>query len=172
MTNTLQHPLRLNVGFLLHQSAGTSREFEFDLTSLQVSDDLNLTSLQGTLRFTRTAEGVYVSGRMTTELNSECVRCLDTYRQELTVELGDLFAYPPYRATDPILSVPETGVLNLEPLIREQIMVDLPLQPLCQPDCHGLCAICGQNLNEQECFHPEVDIDPRLSALKSLLPKT
>ena len=112
MSKTKQHPLRLNVGFLLHQGAGTSREFEIDLPALQVGDDLDLLFLRGILRLTRTGEGLYIEGPLEAEIDKDCDRCLTPLNQTLAVELGELLYYPPRPGTDPSESVPETGNLD------------------------------------------------------------
>ena len=169
MSNTKQHLLRLNVGFLLHQGAGTSREFEIDLPALQVGDDLDLLFLRGLLRLTRTGEGLYIEGPLESEIDLECDRCLTQVNRALAVELGELLYYPPRPSTDPSENVPETGTLDLRPLVREHLLLDMRMHALCRSDCKGLCAECGGNLNETTCEHPEMDLDPRLAALKSLL---
>lgn len=166
MQSPKQHPLRLNVGFLVHQSVGTSREVEFDLPETRVGDDLRLSHLRGSLRFTRTSDGLYLEGKLDSAMQLDCNRCLSPIQQALEVELGDLLRYP---STDPVLGVPETGILDLRPLVREHFLLGIPGQPLCREDCRGLCPECGGNLNETTCDHPETEIDPRLAALKSLL---
>ncbi len=169
MSKTKQHPLRLNVGFLLHQGAGTSREFEIDLPALQVGDELDLLFLRGILRLTRTGEGLYIEGPLESEIDLECDRCLTPLNQALAVELGELLYYPPRPGTDPSESVPETGTLDLRPLVRDHLLLDMPMHTLCRKDCKGWCPECGGNLNETTCEHPETELDPRLAALKSLL---
>ncbi len=164
-----RHPLRINVGFLLHENVGYSREFDFDHPSVQVGDDLDVVDLNGSIRLTRTNQGLYAQGRLRASTRLECVRCLTGFDQRLTVEMTDLLVFPPGQAVDPLLAVPETGILDLNPLVREYFLLDVPLQPLCRPDCKGLCPECGNNLNESSCSHTQADVDPRLAALKSLL---
>jgi uncharacterized protein len=163
------HPLRLKVGFILHQSVGFSRNFDFDLPSLAFGGDLAAGSLKGSVRLTRTAQGLYAKGTLQASTRVECVRCLTEFDHLLTAEVNDLFTYPPDPGADPLLVIPETGVLDLTPLVREVLLLDLPMQPLCRPDCQGLCPECGGNRNLSPCEHPEAEIDPRLAALKSLL---
>ena len=169
MTQSSRHPLRINVGFLLHEQVGYSRTFDFDHPAVQISEDLAIRKLRGSLRFTRTAQGLYGEGRLTAVTGLECVRCLSEFDQPLTIRVGDLFASPPVQANDPLLAIPETGILDLSPLLREYLLLEVPLQPLCRPDCRGLCPECGNNLNEAQCSHPDDSIDPRLAALRSLL---
>lgn len=167
-----RHPLRLNVGFLLHEHVGYSRTFDFDLPAVQVSDDLDVSHVHGTLRLTRTAQGLYGQGRLQATTPLSCVRCLASFDQAIDAELNDLFAYPPSSASDPLLAVPETAILDLRPLLREYFLLDVPLQPLCREDCKGLCPECGNNLNEASCSHPSAEIDPRLAGLAGLLSKS
>lgn len=163
-------PLRLNVGFMLHQSIGFSRIFDFDVSKLAI-DDLQLTALTGNAKLTRTAQGLYAEGEFTAIAPQQCVRCLEDCDQQLTAELAELFAYPPSTADDLQLAVSATGILDLNPILRELFLLAVPLQSLCKPDCKGICAICGNNLNRGACDHPEAEVDPRLAVLKSLLPK-
>ncbi|OGO11465.1 MAG: hypothetical protein A2Z66_11065 [Chloroflexi bacterium RBG_13_66_10] len=131
-----------------------------------------MADLRGSVRFSRTAQGLYAQGRLQAETHVDCVRCLEDFSQRLDIRLDDLFVYPPGESSDPLLSIPETGILDLNPLVREYLLLDLPLQPVCRPDCRGLCPECGNNLNESSCEHPVSEVDPRLSGLKSLLSRS
>jgi len=154
---------------MLHQTVGYNRTFEFDHPSVQVSDDLDVSDLQGQLRLTRTAQGLYATGAMQAAAGTECVRCLTSFEQRLAITFDDLFVYPSSRATEPLLAIPETGLLDLSPLTREYMLLDFPLQPLCRPDCKGLCPECGANWNESECEHKSAAPDPRLAGLRALI---
>lgn len=148
---------------------GYSRTFDFEVPHVQVGDDLDVSDLHGELRLTRAAQGLYASGALKASTQAECVRCLSTYHQSLLVTFDDLFEYPPDRATDPLLAVPETGLLDLTPLTREYLLLDMPLQALCRPDCRGLCPECGANRNETACEHEASAVDPRMEELRALL---
>ena len=63
------------------------------------------------------------------------------------------------------------GMLDLVELMREQFVLALPMKPLCAEDCRGLCPECGTNLNKGQCGCTPRWEDPRLAALKSLLPR-
>jgi uncharacterized protein len=164
--------LRLNVGFLLNKNVGYSRNFDFEEASLSLGEDLNLFDLHGSLRLTRTGQGVYVQGSLIASLDLECVRCLTDFPQQLEAGIDELFTYPPDKAADPQLAISENALLDLTPLMREIFLLDQPIQPVCREDCLGLCAECGENLNENYHDHQTVDIDPRLAVLKSLLSKS
>lgn len=163
------HPLRLNVGFLLHEGVGVSRDFDFDQPSLLVGDELPLLALRGTIRLSRVTQGLLARGRLQAETPLQCVRCLAEYHQLLTCEVDELLVFPPLPEADALLVIPETGILDLEPLLRETLLLELPLQPLCRPDCTGLCPVCGEDRKRSSCHHPEEQVDPRMAVLKSLL---
>ncbi len=162
-------PLRLNVGFIVAQSAGFSRDFPFDLPQINIPPDLRLTGLAGIVRATRTPQGILLQAELFTKIELECVRCLTDFQQMLKVDFTELYAFSQRYVTDSGLIMPETGIIDLEPVLREYILLEIPISPLCRPDCKGLCPICGNNFNESTCHHEDDSGDPRLATLKSLL---
>jgi len=164
--------LRLNVGFLLNKNIGYSRNFEFDLPHLLLGEDLEITELHGSLRLTRTGQGAYGQGEFEVLTRLDCVRCLASFEQPLQASISELFTFPPDKAGDPLLAISESAILDLGPVLRELLLLDIPIRPVCRPDCLGLCPICGENRNEVTCSHPEAEIDPRLEVLKSLRTKS
>jgi uncharacterized protein len=162
-------PLRLNVGFVVAQSAGFSRDFPFDLPQINVPPDLHLSSLTGAVRASRTPQGVLLQVAFQALIELECVRCLINFQQTLKIEFTELYAFSQRYVTDSGLLMPETGMIDLAPVLREYILLEIPISPLCRPDCKGLCLVCGNNLNESTCNHDDDSRDPRLASLKSLL---
>jgi uncharacterized protein len=162
-------PLRLNVGFVVAQSAGFSRDFPFDLPEVNIPPDLQLSSLIGNVRTTRTPQGILLQVEFKTRTCLECVRCLTDFEQSLKISFTELYAFSQRYVTDSGLLMPETGFIDLTPVLREYALLEIPISPLCQQDCKGLCPICGNNLNESTCTHEEESGDPRLASLKSLL---
>jgi uncharacterized protein len=167
----LHSPLRLNVGFVVAQSAGFSRDFPFDLQKINIPPDLQLNRLTGSVRATRTPQGILLQADLEAEINLECVRCLTDFKQPLHVDFTELYAFSQRYATDSGLIMPETGIIDLAPVLREYLLLEIPISPLCRPDCKGLCPVCGNNLNESQCYHNEDSGDPRLASLKKLLEK-
>ncbi|MFC1961202.1 DUF177 domain-containing protein [Chloroflexota bacterium] len=161
--------LKLNAGFLLSQSLGTSRNVDFDVPELIVTSDLTLAFLRGVLRLSRTTEGVLVQGELNTALDGECRRCLTPVTQHITLDLEELFIHNPDEAqADTTFVIADDAVLDLTPLLREEIIVNTPLALLCKTDCAGLCLHCGQNLNNSLCECETDDIDPRFAVLLQL----
>jgi uncharacterized protein len=167
----LHSPLRLNVGFVVAQSAGFSRDIPFDLPQINIPPDLHLNGLIGVARVTRTPQGILLQVNSQASIGLECVRCLTSFEQTLNIDFTELYAFSQRYVTDSGLIMPETGIIELTPVLREYILLEIPISPLCRPDCKGLCPICGNNLNESTCNHEDDSGDPRLASLKSLLDK-
>jgi uncharacterized protein len=158
--------LKFQVGFLLSEGKGHSSDSELDIPRLRVADDMLLDYLRGTLRFSRTSRGILVQGNLHSSVRATCIRCLEDTSAYLEVVLEELFVYPPEPDAD--FNVAETGILDLAPLLREEIILETPINILCRPDCAGLCPHCGENLNKGLCQCQQEPIDPRLAALKAL----
>ena len=123
------------------------------------------------LRLEAVMDGVLVSGTVEVTVSAECGRCLEPVSDRLDVDVQELFAYEPTDADDeqPLL----TGdFVDLEPLVRDAVMLGLPLNPVCSDDCEGLCAGCGARLRDVEPDHAHDDLDPRWAALSQLTPDT
>lgn len=162
--------LRPNVGFLLKEAAGYTREWEVDLTAATLEEDVTVEWLRGTLQFTRTSQGIWVNGGLTGASGAECARCLTSFSQPLELTLEELFYFPPSNApTRSDYVVTEDNTLDLVGPVREQIVLNMPMRPLCIQDCKGFCAECGANLNEEECQCHQERIDPRLAMLQAFL---
>jgi uncharacterized protein len=126
------------------------------------------------LRLEAVMEGVLVSGTATLPLVGECARCLDEVRETAVVELRELYYYPDRASEfdsddDDALSLVEDH-LDLEPALRDALGLELPLSPLCEPDCPGLCVDCGARLADVEPDHSHEAPDPRWAALTALRP--
>ncbi len=158
--------LRLNVGFLLVQSVGTSSDMQFDVPAMAVTDDLKLIYLRGALRLVRTTEGILVQGSLDTAVEGECGRCLDPIELPIRLEIEELYANSEDPNTE--FAIGDDAYLDLTPLLHDEIIIETPLAPVCKPECAGLCLTCGQNLNQGKCDCEPDDIDPRLAVLLQL----
>ena len=161
--------LRLNVGFIAHQTIGYSRDFPLEIPALKLSPDLRLTDLAGSARVTRTHQGLLLQVKMKARTSSECVRCLEPFELPLEIDFTDLYAFSSNSVSQFGLILPENSIIDLGPIVREEMLLAIPINPICQPDCKGLCPVCGENQNLTTCYHEDEDIDPRLNALKNLL---
>jgi len=125
------------------------------------------------LRLEAVMEGVLVTGTASAALEGECVRCLEPIRDEIEVTFQELFVYDDIRDAegaeeDDEVSMLQDDLIDLEPLLRDAVVLALPFQPLCQDDCPGLCAECGVRLADQPDHRHEAAIDPRWAALTEL----
>ena len=152
-----RNPLLLNVGFIIHETIGYSRDFPFDFDSISIPPDTKLSQLSGLVRVTRTAQGLLVQVKMQAYLPAECVRCLTEFAQLLQIDFTDLYAFTPNSVTESGLILPETGKIDLAPIVRDEMLLAIPISPLCQLDCKGLCPVCGENLNDISGVHEHVE---------------
>jgi len=121
------------------------------------------------VRLESVTEGVLVTGTVTGEVVGECGRCLNGFTDALDVEFVELFAYPDSATEETTDSdeIPrlEGDHLDLESVVRDAVVLSLPLTPLCAPDCAGLCPQCGERLDDLPDDHSHQQLDPRWAAL-------
>lgn len=119
------------------------------------------------VRLESVVEGVLVTGTITVALEGECVRCLAAISDVLDIDVMELFVYPGSEAAEDEVSRLVGDLLDLEPLVRDAVVLDLPFQPLCRDDCAGLCVDCGTDLNLDPDHTHETVVDPRWERLTS-----
>lgn len=110
-------------------------------------------------------EGVLVTGTASAQVVGECVRCLTPVHDEVEVDVQELFTYAESEATDEEASHLDGELADLEPVLRDAIVLELPFQPVCRPDCQGLCPDCGLDLNTAEDHTHDESVDPRWAKL-------
>jgi uncharacterized protein len=124
------------------------------------------------IRLEAVMEGVLVSGTARVPLAGECARCLEPISESVEVEFQELFVYSDTRsgghAEDDERRL-EGDLIDLEPVLRDVVVLDLPLSPLCREDCPGLCAECGVRLADAGPDHHHDAVDPRWAALRGLI---
>ncbi len=118
------------------------------------------------LRLESVVEGVLVSGTARATVAGECVRCLDPLERTLEAGFQELYSYSADAAAEDD-HVLEGDLLDLEPVVRDAIVLALPLQPVCRDDCPGLCPECGARLGGEP-GHKHEAVDPRWAALMKL----
>jgi uncharacterized protein len=123
------------------------------------------------LRLEAVMEGVLVTGEASADLVGECARCLDEITDEIVVDFQELFVYEDQRnpsEEDDELSTLEGDLVDLEPLLRDAVVLALPFQPLCEDDCPGLCPDCGARLKDDPDHAHDEPVDPRWAGLAAL----
>jgi uncharacterized protein len=161
--------MRYNFSHLVKAPIGARDVVHLDLGTVTLGADLVLHYLRGDISFTRTTNGLLAEGKLDTALDCDCVRCLESFACPLMVWLDDLtFALPQASLEVSEYRVLEHGWIDMSLALREQILLSIPLKPLCHPDCVGLCSQCGQKLNGV-CDCHEHFVDPRFASLRDLL---
>jgi uncharacterized protein len=130
------------------------------------------TDIELDLRLEAVMEGVLVSGTARAALSGECARCLDPLTSTIEVDFQELYVYDDTRSGESAEDDErrlEGDLIDLEPVVRDAMVLALPLSPLCQDDCPGLCSTCGVRLADAEPDHDHDAVDPRWAALQGML---
>jgi uncharacterized protein len=166
---------------------GLAFQAEVTATQLQLppTTEVELSTpiqVQGWL--TKVAEQVYFQGTVHGMLAAPCSRCLDIIHSAFTAAMRVVYLPPSTRlqiegeegvdAEEELdLYMHDGTTLDLRPPVHDNVLLAFPVQPLCRPDCAGLCQVCGENRNEVSCTCQETEGDPRFALLKQLqFPKT
>ena len=124
------------------------------------------------IRLEAVVEGVLVTGSAAAGLVGECVRCLEEISTGITADFQELFVYDDGSEAedteDGETSRLDGDLVDLEPLLRDAVVLALPFQPLCRDDCPGLCVECGARLADDPDHAHEAAIDPRWASLTAL----
>ncbi len=150
--------------------AGEMREFDVEVPAPAKWGEGLVSIAQGepidlAVRLESVHEGILVTAEIDTAYSGVCGRCLTDIVQPVEVEIQELFGYPGTEAID--FEVQDDHV-DLETPVRDAIVLSLPFQPVCQPDCPGLDPVTGEKLAAGTA--PEIPIDERWAALKALTP--
>jgi len=166
--------MQMNVSQLLKEYIGSTRNYNVD-EAVDFSD--NDIRVCGGVRLTRTDKGILAQGKLQTELNLSCSRCLSPFSCPLTLEIEEEYfpmmdvvtgaSLPPPEESG-CFTIDEHHIIDLTEAIRQYIMLVMPMKPLCGEDCAGLCPSCGHNLNKGRCDCPPQSINPRWAKLSAL----
>lgn len=173
-------PFLVNVAGLLADEVGSERSLQIDDASIDLPDDLTLAlPISGRVRLVHENRGILADVALGTALAGECSRCLRPlvtpleirFREEYlpTLDLTTGRRLPTDEEPE-ALRLTEHHELDLEPSIRDAILLGEPIAPLDRADCPGLCIVCGLPLDEGVHEHPTDDMDPRLEALRGFVP--
>ena len=165
----------VNVAQLLQEPPGATRQFDFSDRIAAVADEVPLRgAVRGHARLTRTNDGILVHAEHVAPVTLECARCLNDVKTQVRGAIDEEFL----PSVDLRTGVPvdlegeeeqpridEHHEIDLDEVLRQNILTALPLQPLCEATCPGLCAHCGERLDQSHKQHPEgadddVPVDP------------
>lgn len=175
--------MRYNVAQLLKEQSGHTRQYALheDISHLD-PEIVPLSALDGEIQLIRTADGIFALGTLHTSLELTCARCLDLFSMPLQFSLEEEFhptidiytgASLPLPADDEVATrIDAHHEIDLTEIVRQNILLAIPPNPICRTKCKGLCPTCGKNLNEGPCDCKRDKVDPRLEKLKQLLDET
>jgi uncharacterized protein len=167
-----------NVAGLLQDDVGATRHYELDEPPYEIDRGVvSITPLVGSIKLTRTNRGILADARVSTQLRQECSRCLEEVSSSVSARISEEFfptvdlrtGAPVKRPDGDGYMLTDAHELDLREPIRQAILLEQPMQPLCQVDCRGLCSRCGQNQNELQCQCKPEPVDPRLNRLADWL---
>jgi uncharacterized protein len=158
--------LRVNAIELL-RSPGSTRDIEVALPAeLLAIDDARVDGeVAVDLTATSSVDGITVHGTASTPWRSQCRRCLKDVTGVAVATIGEVFQHEP-RVDDAVEIVGDQ--IDLAPLVREYVLLELPEAPLCREDCAGICPQCGADRNESPCDCDNTAADLRWAALEGL----
>lgn len=172
--------MRYNVSQLLKDHVGAMRDYQLHEEITELDPSLKpLTALNGNVDLIRTNDGILVRANLYTNVELTCSRCLTQFATPVRLKIDEEFLpsidittgarVAKTDDTDEATMIDIHHLLDLSEVVRQDLMLALPIVPICRNDCQGLCASCGQNLNEGDCDCTEEQLDPRFAALKQLL---
>jgi uncharacterized protein len=183
--------MQYNVAQLLKEPTGSSRSYQLDEFVGDV--DRPADHLRGLVRLLKTHHGVLVKGRLEVDARLTCGRCLGEFPLNMNLSFEEEFFPAVDAKTGSRLSPPdgpesvllesvllesvlsegvlidEAHTLDLTEVVRQYIITNWPMKPLCRPECGGLCPDCGANLNLEECQCRQPSRDPRWGDLAGWL---
>lgn len=158
------HELNRRAGTMkeIHRTVEAPADLGIDMIGVPQGSDIDLD-----LRLESVVEGVLVTGTAEVTLAGECARCLVKFEDDESYDLQELYFYPEKEADEDASRI-QDDTIDLDPALRDAVVLDLPFSPLCRDDCLGLCSECGAVLNDDpDHSHGEV-IDSRWEGLTTL----
>jgi uncharacterized protein len=131
--------------------------------------------VQVELTLTKNREQLICRGKITASVRLECSRCLAEYRASLlsdlafVIDLGENSGQEESEEEGYYLADPAATEFEIDDLVREAVLLSIPLKPLCSEECKGLCPSCGVDLNRSRCNCARESVDPRWDRLRGLL---
>jgi uncharacterized protein len=166
--------MQINVAQLLKESIGAMRSFELDE---ELDFDGRRVWLRGELTLARLKVSILVTGDVEARLAEICSRCLQEFETTVSFKMAEEFmptididtGLPLEISTESdAFTINEHHIIDIGEAFRQYLILALPMKPLCQPDCPGLCPVCGKNLKEGDCGCDRTPQDIRWTELKKI----
>lgn len=172
--------MQINVSQLLQEPIGALRDYMVNEV-VNISGEGEGSPVEGKCRLLRTQRSILATCELSTDVSLSCSRCLGEFNQHLNLKFEEEYLPTVDVATGALLPPPEEAstftideqhILDLTEAIRQYALLGIPMKPLCDKECAGICPNCGKNLNQGSCECPKEATDPRWSGLKKLLSKS
>lgn len=168
--------MQYNVAQLLMEPIGSSRSYQIEEN---YTEALRITDwVAGTVKMVRTHQGVLVKASLDVQTTLICGRCLEEFPRPSALDIEEeFFPTVDLHSGPKVLPLPEDEgdlridadhMLDLDEMLRQYVIADMPMKPLCRQDCSGLCSLCGTALNQGECDCDRAPVDSRWEALADL----
>jgi uncharacterized protein len=171
--------MQYNVAQLLTEPTGATRSYQVEQRIIGVPEIID--KVRGKLDMMRTHQGILVHATLNIESTHTCSRCLGEFIRPSTlfieeecfptIDLNTGLKLSPPDIEEGELRIDDAHLLDFQEVLRQYVISDGPMKPLCNPDCTGLCQHCGINLNQARCECDAGPRDPRWSTLSALLEK-
>lgn len=172
--------MRYNVAQLLKEPVGGVRRYTLHEEIDKLDENITpLTALDGALQMLRTPEGILVTGDLHATVEVACSRCLELFAMPVRFTIEEEFSptidiitgarIPQPEDADPATRIDAKHTLDLTEVLRQNMLLEMPVAAVCRSKCAGLCPHCGKNWNQGPCDCTPEDLDPRLAVLKQLL---
>ncbi len=146
--------MHINVNDILAEPVGTTATYNITNESLQLADISLVTPVNGQLTLIREEAGIGLIGQAALAIELECHRCLQWYTQPLQLDLRAKYVETPNEDQLPVEVSGPQRLIDIMPVLRDEVVVCVPIQQVCTPDCQGLCDECGQ-VQSQPHNHPD-----------------
>ncbi|MBV9119567.1 MAG: DUF177 domain-containing protein, partial [Chloroflexi bacterium] len=155
--------MKLNAAQLLKSPVGTTRDYELEESPNDIEGQRLTRPVAMHLHLVRINDGVLARGDVQTAIEAACSRCLEPVEQPIAFHFEehfrptiDILTGHPVKDEDedsaePVYVIDANHNLDLDEVVREGVLMEIPMHPLCRPECHGFCPACGANLNEGPC---------------------
>ena len=169
--------MNYNLAQLFKEPTGSTREYEVDDSF--VGPENGLDRAQGWVRAIRIHEGFLVRAKLETQVNLTCSRCLSHFELQIDLNMEEE-TFPSIDPTtgkmqelhddvDGVILLDDHHVMDMAEVLRQYVITEVPIKPLCSEKCLGLCPECGSNQNKEKCKCNATPVDPRWGSLAELL---
>lgn len=167
--------MKISIEDILDEGLSLDIDEEFSLENHSV-----VSPVQAHLEMHRTAQEIIINGSLKVDIEFQCSRCLKSFRKNLDIPIHNIVYHPieemqieKHELKDDEMDMGfYTGSeLDLQDMLKEQILLNVQTNPLCDDNCKGICPECGADLNTEKCYCEKKEVDPRLEVLRSLFEK-